>query len=396
MVRQRIDDAAERARAWLFDGALGLWAEVGLDRETGGFVDWLNLDGAPALDAAKRLRVQARQIYVFSRAALAGWDGPGLATARAGHEFLIDHFWHSDGGWIFSVDRQGRPRDQTRGTYEQAFALLAFAWYHRASGDAGALDWAGRTLEFLDHALADPEHGGYHESIPERLPRRQNPHMHLLEALVALHQATGNQDYLVRAGALAELFRDRFFDASSGTLGESFAADWSPLEGAAGRELEPGHHFEWAWLLHEYARATGEIAILDAADLLYGFAWVHGTDPADGLAYDAVAPDGTPRRQTKRLWPQTEALKAHLALRQSAAHPEAAGRAEAALDGLFDKYLCLRPGLWREQLGPDRVNMADRVPASSLYHLYLALAEYLRVRAPAAAVTSADRAPPDR
>ena len=26
----------------------------------------------------------------------------------------------------------------------------------------------------------------------------------------------------------------------------------------AGEIVEPGHHYEWVWLLHEYARLTGE------------------------------------------------------------------------------------------------------------------------------------------
>ncbi len=105
---------AARVRVWLFDGALPLWAEVGVDRETGGFVDWLEPDGAPARGADKRLRVQARQIYLFAHAAALGWTGPGLATAAAGYDFMTRHFWHPDGGWIFSVDQWGRPRDRTR------------------------------------------------------------------------------------------------------------------------------------------------------------------------------------------------------------------------------------------------------------------------------------------
>src|SRR2546430_13023820 len=47
-----------------------------------------------------------------------------------------------------------------------------------------------------------------------KLPRRQNPHMHLLEALLALHVATGEKNWLRRAGALVDLFKRRFADRS--------------------------------------------------------------------------------------------------------------------------------------------------------------------------------------
>lgn len=364
--------SVDRVRAWLFDGALPLWAEVGVDGETGGFVDWLDRAGRPALDADKRMRVQARQIYLFAHAAALGWTGPGRAIAAAGYDFMTRHFWHPDGGWIFSVDRRGRPRDRTRAAYEQAFAVLALAWYHRASGDAGALEWATRTWAFLDRALADGT--GYRSSIPGSPERRQNPHMHLFEATLALHRADGDPSHLARAGKLAELLNDRLFDPRTGTLGEVFAADWSVPDDAAGRGVEPGHHFEWVWLLHEYARLGGAVPVLATADRLYQFACRHGTDRADGLVFDAVARDGRPISDAKRLWPQTEALKAHIAAGETA-------RAEATCAALFDHYLCRGPGLWREHLSRARTDIVDRVPASSLYHLFVALTEYLRVMA---------------
>ena len=60
-----------------------------------------------------------------------------------------------------------------------------------------------------------------------KLPRRQNPHMHLLEALLALHVATGEKNWLRRAGALVDLFKRRFVDPQTGALIEFFGEDWS-------------------------------------------------------------------------------------------------------------------------------------------------------------------------
>ena len=69
----------------------------------------------------------------------------------------------------------------------------------------------------MQHRLADPRHGGFFEEFAPgrtemKLPRRQNPHMHLLEALLALHVATGEKNWLRRAGALVDLFKRRFVD----------------------------------------------------------------------------------------------------------------------------------------------------------------------------------------
>lgn len=371
-----------QVRAWLERDALPLWADVGVDSVNGGFVEGLTFDGGPASLDYKRMRVQARQVYVYSRAALLRWSPTALETARAGYDFLTGHYWHGDEGWVYSVTPAGAHRDTRRSAYEQAFALLAFAWFYRASEDAGALEWARRTLRFLDDKLADGSNGGYRESLPDRPPRRQNPHMHLLEAFLALYDATQDPDFLARAKSLVDLCRDRFIDRRTGTLGEYFRDDWSPAAGEAGALVEPGHHFEWVWLLHQYARLSGGEAPLEIVDLLYDFAQNRGTDPVDGFAFDVVSRSGAPRRDTKRLWPQTEALKAHLVLAESRGEARPLALADALVDGIFQHYLGAGGGIWQDRLSRNRSPLAEHVPASTFYHLFAAFSDYLRVKQP--------------
>src|SRR3546814_5765188 len=64
----------------------------------------------------------------------------------------------------------------------------------------------------------------------------------------------------LHAEHIFQLFRRHFFDAAAGQLIELFDRDWRevPQEGRdGGRRLrEPGHFFEWAWLLHRHAALT--------------------------------------------------------------------------------------------------------------------------------------------
>jgi mannose/cellobiose epimerase-like protein (N-acyl-D-glucosamine 2-epimerase family) len=384
--------AAEQIRTWLAGHALPLWSHAGLDTEQGGFTEALTLDGKPLFDRDKRLRVQARQVYVYSHAHLLGWTPPAggpsaLDAAAHGFRFMTENHWHEPGGgFVFSVRRDGAPADARIEAYEQAFVLFACAWYHRASGDPKALAWADRTMAFLDSALADPAHGGYFENPGRGLPRRQNPHMHLLEALLAMHAATGAPDWLARADTIVELFRTRFFDSATGTLGEFFGPDWSAAPGTEGRIVEPGHHFEWCWLLYQYGRARG-IDISDLAGALYRFAEDRGTDhdagPAAGLGFDAVLRGGDIHDSDKRLWVQTEAIKAQLACIEaagSAGDPDASARLAALLERLFTLYLAVGHGNWQDHLDRGGRGFAESAPASSFYHLFLALTEVLRVR----------------
>ena len=362
---------------WLQQRALPLWSEAGVDHESGGFAECLTLDGAPILDVPKRLRVQARQMYCYAHAHLMGWDGPWLLAARQGYDFMCAHYWHDDDGWIFSVNREGRPAGTVREAYEQAFALFGLAWYYRASGDTGALDWVSRTLGFIDEQLADATHGGLLEAVPDKVPRRQNPHMHLLEAYLALHWATGDLGFIERARELFRLFENHLQDSATGTLGEFFTRDWQPATGETGELVEPGHHFEWVWLLQQYARATADDVSRHQA-ALYDFAEAHGVDSVDGLAFDGVLRDGSTHDDNKRLWVQTEAIKAQI-VQLERGNGAAAIRLDQLLDGMFGHYL-QENGTWQDHLHRDRVGFAKSAPASSLYHIFLALAEVLRVK----------------
>ena len=73
-------DLMERMRAWTFDEALPFWIEHSIDRRYGGFIETLNFEGRDAGSPFKRVRVACRQVYVFSHAALLGWEH-GLEAA---------------------------------------------------------------------------------------------------------------------------------------------------------------------------------------------------------------------------------------------------------------------------------------------------------------------------
>ena len=379
---------ARQIREWLAEQALPLWSHAGLDMDAGGFVEKLTLDGHPVLDADKRMRVQARQIYVYSHAHILGWEprneGPtALEAAYQGFDFLTRQYWREDGGFVFSVTRNGTHADTRVESYEQAFAIFAFAWHFRATGDEAAVEWAERTLAFLDDNLGDLEHGGYYENATQDLPRRQNPHMHLLEALLAWHTTTGEDIWLRRAQDIFALFQSRFFQPETGTLGEFFDNTWSPAEGTMGKIIEPGHHYEWVWLLELYARASGQDVNTESQSL-YRFAETYGVDqnsgPAADLAFDSVLRHGTSLDENKRLWVQTEAIKGQLAGMEFHDDDAAALRLEELLDRLFGLYLGDKHGSWQDHLNVHGEGFSQSAPASSFYHLFLALTEVLRVR----------------
>ena len=371
--------------------ALPLWAGKGWDARNGGFVDRLDATGAPILDAPKRLRVQARQIYCFATAARCGWYPEGRSLALDGLDYMLARAKSPDGapGYVSLLDPSGQMLNPARDTYDHAFVLLALVALYRLAPDPQVLAEIEAVVGFLDGHLKS-EHGGYHEGLPATLPRRQNPHMHLFEAMIALFDATGDLAFQQRAGDLFALFMAHFYDPQSGALGEYFEDDWSRIVPV---QVEPGHQAEWVWLLKGFERITGcptarHRAALLAAALRY-------VDPATGCLCDEGDVQGGVTKTSRRLWPQTELVRAWVAQAEGgkavaaesgkagAAESGEAGAAEqarAALARLSRLYLShpVRGG-WYEHFDGDGRLLIEWMPASSFYHVLGAVLEADRV-----------------
>ena len=379
-------------QAWLRETVLPFWAKSGFDSQNRAFLEKLDLDAQPSDEDYTRVRVQARQIYVYAHAFVGGLYPDGLKLAQSAYTFLSGRAWDSDGaGWYHILRRDGTPLDRTKDCYDHAFVLLALAWLYRAGGDAAVLDRARRTVAFLDRELGLQRDGAFDgyaerafeagEALPQ--PRRQNPHMHLLEALLALYEATGESEWLDRAASVLRLFSDRFFCEPTGQLIEFFDLDWREVAAEGAFVREPGHHFEWVWLLHRYGQLSGQDWVLSPMRKLFDWGWENGIDRRDdGVfgAYDTVDSAGRILMAgSKRLWPQTEALKACLAVKERCGDPAAEARAASLLQSMFRHFVSRDHALWRDQLGGDGRMIATSIPASSLYHLYLAITEVMRV-----------------
>ncbi len=359
---------------WFRDDALALWRAQGYDAKRGGFYECLDFTGAPVTGRPRRVRVQARQIHTFSQAALRGWGADCEALAAAGFDYFLAKACPDEGarGCVHHLSDDGTILDDRRDLYDQAFALLACASRWQAAQDPRALALAERIITFLNHELASP-HGGWLESDQRETPRRQNPHMHLLEAFMALYRATGDNAYRDYAAQVYTLFETVFFDQRDGVLREFFDQDLAALnEGEAGL-IQPGHMMEWVWLLGHYD-ALFATDSTEQMTRLYSRAEVTGLDSA-GFLRDTVRLGKESAPGPRRLWPQTEYIKAAITLARRGDKAKAA-RAGALIDMLFKSYLAQDvAGLWCDQYDANGAALARDVPASILYHLFEAVGD---------------------
>lgn len=377
---------ASRIRGWLLDEVCPFWFGRITD-PAGGFFEALNGASQALLSPERTVLNQARLTYVASHAYLLGKDEGMLKAAEHGFAFLhavLDPAAPSM-GWPRRISVDGKVLDETRDAYDHAFVIFAMAWYYRATGNAEAMRLAGLTLDFMQAHLADGLRGGFYEECPdtEKLPRRQNPHMHLLEAVLAMHEATGQSRWLEQAHQLVGLFESRFCDPATGALVEYFNADWSVAPGAAGQLREPGHQFEWVWLLGQYARASGRAEAPRAlAQELFTFGSRFGIDREDalgGAVFDGLDGGGGVVADTKLFWPQTEYIKACLQQYEWTGDVHFMRAAQQHTELLRRHFFREDGANWCNQLSRWGEPAVDATPSRVLYHLFLAMAELIRV-----------------
>jgi len=364
-------DIVARLKLRMIDHALPLWSTEGWDAMTGGFVDRLGPDGRADRLAPRRVFVQARQIYCYAKAAQMGWYPQGREIALKGLEYLLGKAKAPDGrpGFVHTLTPDGAVKDPLRDSYDHAFVLLALATVYGLDRDAQVRSEIDGLLAFLDAHLRSP-HGGVLEGLPASLPRRQNPQMHLFEAMIATFDATREGVFQNRAGDFFALFLANLYDKQRHVLGEYFEDDWSKIEPVS---VEPGHQAEWAWLLKGFERITGCPTGRYRAELLASA--LRYRDAATGCLVDEGDADGTIRRSSRRLWPQTEIAKAWIA-QAEAGEAGAADEARAAMARLERHYLSHPvPGGWYDQFDRDGTSLVATIPASSFYHVLCMVTE---------------------
>jgi mannose-6-phosphate isomerase len=369
--KARIDHLHSQLGSWLCDAAYPLWSTKGVD-PAGGFHERLAQNGQP-LAEPRRSRVNPRQSYCFAMAPSLGWRGDSAALVKHGLDYWVARYQRPDGLFRTLVAADGTPLDDRALLYDQAFGMLglnvaAATGESRAERERQSFDLHALVMKHMKRTGQ-----GFESGVPASLPLQANPHMHLLEAALAGCEVCSESSLWKRlADELAELAMSRFIDAKSGALREFFDAQWNPAEGVPGRIVEPGHQFEWAWLLMRWGGVNQPRARAAALKLI-DIGERHGV--RNGLAINSLLDDFSAHDAGARLWPQTERLKAAALAARCTGEARYLSMAVAAADGLLRYLDCPTPGLWYDRIDATGNLVDEPAPASSFYHLVAAIAE---------------------
>jgi mannose/cellobiose epimerase-like protein (N-acyl-D-glucosamine 2-epimerase family) len=354
----------------------------------GGF-GWL--DDVGRLDPARpvELWITCRMTHVFG---LAGMLGDAAAPALLDHGVAALRGRLRDaehGGWFAAVDRTG-PVDPTKAAYAHAFVLLAAATA-TAAGHPDGEALLGEAIAVFERRFWQADDGMavdvWNRDWTELEPYRgANANMHTVEALLAVHDITGDETYLRRAAGIVERIVHGVAREYRWLLPEHFDESWA-VRPDYHRELpaDPfrpfgatiGHLLEWARLALHVRTALGAAApgwLLDDARALFDVAVRTGwaVDGHDGFVYTTDF-DGRRVVHDRLHWVVAEALAAAYTLATVTGEPgytEWHDRLWAHAEAYF---IDREHGSWRHEL--DRQNRPSALVwqgKPDVYHAYQA------------------------
>ncbi|WP_460111830.1 AGE family epimerase/isomerase [Pseudomonas sp. H3_D04] len=349
------------------DVIVPLWQGPGWNADMALPYEALDAGHQPLSPQRYRAMACVRQLYLFS--SLIGQVPAAEERAAALFRSLQQHFHDAEhGGWFYSIDPQGAPLDQRKDLYTHAFILFACAHYWGKVREPLVESVLNATLEVLAQRFATGD-GLYEASLDRDWSSLdsgplQNPLMHLAEAFLATLSV--REDIAVQR-ALVELctaMQKRFIDPHHSVLMEK------PL-GAVDNWFEPGHQFEWYFLLESSPLLHGSKlhASLERAFVLTEQL---GVDPQTGAVTAMLDLNGSAKDATQRIWAQAEYLRA-LTLR-----PNSEGSVQRQLQALQQRFL--HAGGWYECRDEQGEVSRKDMPSTTPYHLatcYRGLVDYL-------------------
>jgi len=309
-------------RAELTERILPYWSGRAVDQAGGGFFGYIGPTGEPDPAAPRAANLMSRILWTFSAARRVLGDPSLSSLADRAADVLLTRFLDSaNGGVYWTVDRSGRPVDDRKHIYAQAFAVYGLAEHYQATGREESLREARSLFRLVESRAHDAVCGGYREAFSRdwvpledarlgetdlNAPKSANTHLHLLEAYTALLRVWPDPGLASRLRALLELFLDRIVNPTSRHLRPFFDAAWTPRS----EVVSFGHDIEASWLLGEAAAALQDPALSDRTErltlALADAVLEDGLDPMGGVFYLAD-PAGAVDRE-KEWWTQAEAI----------------------------------------------------------------------------------------
>lgn len=249
---------ANAAREMLSGHILPFWKNL-RDEENGGFYGYMDFDLHLDKKAEKGCILNSRILWFFSEAAMVTKDESIIPYARHAYRFLTEKCLDREQGGVFwSLTWDGRPLDDTKHTYNQAFAIYALSAYYRLTGETEALELAKDLFRLIEARCTDGE--GYLEAFTrdfrpasnEKLSengvmacRTMNTLLHVFEGYAGLYQACRLPEAGEALKRILDIYAEKVYNPELRRQEVFFDRDYHSLIDLTSY----GHDIESSWLI---------------------------------------------------------------------------------------------------------------------------------------------------
>jgi len=376
------------------------WYGKSLDRQNGGYIISFDIQGKLKEPVTKMIVTQARQVWLFSRLARAGYEPQKhLEAAKLGYRFLRDKMWDPvNGGFYWAVDITGNQKLQpNKHLYGQSFGLYAISEYALASGDKEALDFAVQFFNLLEEKSHDAVHGGYVEYFtPDWTPlttgssymgapsdaKLMNTHLHLLEAMTTFYRASQLPLARERLLELINIESNTVVRKNLGACTDKYSQDWTPrLEGDYAR-VSYGHDIENVWLIMDACNAAGisDYPFMDLYQTLFKYSMQYGYDGRQGGFFYTGRFNTAADDRSKSWWVQAETIVSSLRMYERTKDPKYLSVFEITVAFIESKLVDWEVGEWYESISAQQVPQGDKASVwKAGYHNGRAMIECIEI-----------------
>lgn len=309
---------AKAAREELTGRLLPFWKAL-RDIDYGGCYGYMDFDLNLDKKGEKGCILNSRILWFFSQAAIVLEDDSLTPYARHAYDFLRERCLDREfGGVYWSLTCDGKPLDDTKHTYNQAFAIYGLSAYYRLTGEREALDLARELFALIEKKCTDQ--GGYLEAFTrdfrpasnEKLSengvmagRTMNTLLHVFEGYAGLYQAAHDPQAAQAMGRILDIYRGKVYNPRLRRQEVFFDKAYNSLIDLTSY----GHDIESSWLMDWGAALLEDEAAKQAVFRI-------DSDLADNILKTALMEDGSVVNECERgvvdahrvWWVQAEAV----------------------------------------------------------------------------------------
>ena len=157
MKLERIQELQKFYQDTLFNDVLPFWLNSDLiDKEYGGFITSVDRQGKSYNDD-KSVWFQGRCLWTFSKLCnVYGVNEAWASAADSGAKFIKEHCIDEDGRMFFTVTRDGKPLRKRRYFFSESFLVVGFAEYYLLRKQEEDLQLAVKYFDFMWDMYCDP------------------------------------------------------------------------------------------------------------------------------------------------------------------------------------------------------------------------------------------------